>query len=107
MDITSQKTMEVQVEGRGKSKEEAFSSALSGLQKKIRVDLKGLPVRIEPLQIEVTKAEALKYTERFLFFFMKRQREEFYLELKVQVRVFAAAVDNIRFHETEDRRFFR
>lgn len=107
MDITSQNIMEVQVSGRGKTKEEAFSSALSSLQKKIREDLQGLPVRIEPLQIKVVKAEVLQYTERFLFLFMKRQREEFHLELEVQVRVFVAAVDNIRFQVTEDRRFFR
>jgi len=75
----------VTVSGKGNTKDEAVSHALSKIQKQIFAEVNQLVVRAEPENIEEVEATVEEYTERFLFFFMPRKRMKCNVTLKVDV----------------------
>ncbi len=54
-------------------------------------------LRIEPLEVEVLEAEESVRVEKFLFFFLPRQRREFRVRLAITVKVTSLDVDKVNF----------
>lgn len=94
--------MNVVLEGKGKSKQDAFINAISFLQKKISSSVKGTVIRIEPLDVNFVEGTETRFTEKFFFFFMKREVSNFHLKVEVKVRVFSVDHDSFEF-ELNDR----
>lgn len=95
------------LEGKGKSKEEALGNALMGLQKSIKSGIKDIPIRIEPLEVQIIEGKELTYTERFMFFFMKREVKEYHIKIQVIVNLFTIDIESFNFEKVADTRFLR
>lgn len=97
-----QKTIQqkVIVSGKGDSKQHAFAGALSEIQKKLMQQSEVL-LRVEPLKVDVLKAEEKSYTERFLFFFFPRKRTSYEVELAVTVSVTEIELADVPFTPLE------
>lgn len=85
--MIEQKWITVTVSGKGSSKDEAVSRALSNIQKQIFAELNQLVIRAEPDKVEEIEAVVEEYTERFLFFFMPRKKLKCKVTLKVDVNL--------------------
>lgn len=101
--ITTETETTLEIEGKGKTKSHALDAAFSTIKKKVG----GTPLRIEPLDVEVLQADEIQYTERFLFLFFKRTRSEYFLRLRVRVRMVGIDLDSIPFTVKKDRSLFR
>lgn len=89
--------IKVQVSGQGKTKNEAFSSALNQIQKTILKQHDQLILRIEPVDIEVLKSEYNEKTERFLFLFFPRVKTNYFVSLEVTVDVTLFSLEDVDF----------
>ncbi|EUJ42124.1 hypothetical protein BCAMP_00800 [Brochothrix campestris FSL F6-1037] len=58
-------------------------------------------VRIEPIDIEMLEATATHETERFLFFFFKRDKVTYQVKLNVTIELTKIVVENIAFKERQ------
>lgn len=56
-------------------------------------------VRIEPLDIQIIRAEQETFTERFLFFFLPRTRADYRVLLDVEVEITLIEMEMIPFVE--------
>ena len=101
--IAEDREIVLQIEGRGKTKDQALGAAFSGIKKVVG----GTPLRIEPLDVEILEATENQYTERFMLFFFKRIRSEYLLRLNVRVRVFDFHLEDIEFEVKADHSLFR
>jgi uncharacterized protein (TIGR03578 family) len=101
--ITEEREITLQIEGRGQTKEQALNAAFSNLKNEVS----GTPLRIEPLDAEVLEADEIQYTERFLFLFFRRTRFEYFLRLRVRVRVVCIKMDSIPFKQKINKSIFR
>ncbi|WP_313582777.1 DUF4312 family protein [Lacrimispora sp.] len=101
--ITEEKEMTLQIEGRGQTKEQALNAAFSNLKNEVG----GTPLRIEPLDAEVLEADEIQYTERFLFLFFRRTRFEYFMRLRVRVRVVCIKMESISFKQKINKSIFR
>ncbi len=54
-------------------------------------------LRIEPVDVQVLKAEESVRVERFLFFFLPRQRREYRVQLEIKVQVTSLDVAKVTF----------
>jgi uncharacterized protein (TIGR03578 family) len=54
-------------------------------------------LRIEPVEVRVLKAEESVRVEKFLFFFLPRQRREFRVQLEITVKVSSLDADKVTF----------
>ena len=95
--ITKQQTQVIRVLGEGESQAMAFASALNNVSKNILKDSKDVLIRIEPMDITVIRAVEKKYTERFLFFFFRRTRTSYEVELDVKVSIGLIELDDVSF----------
>lgn len=77
----------VVVSGKGSTKAEAVSRALSTIQKEIFAESNLLIVRAEPEHIEEIEAVVEEYTERFFFIFFPRKKLRCEVKLKVTVNL--------------------
>ncbi|MFB2863698.1 DUF4312 family protein [Aeromonas sp. MdU4] len=80
-------TTQVIVNGKGATRQQAFAAALSQVQPTLLKDNPLVMLRIEPLEVQVLKAEELVRVEKFLFFFLPRQRHEYRVQLEIKVQV--------------------
>ncbi|MBU5266696.1 DUF4312 family protein [Virgibacillus proomii] len=85
----------VMINGKGKTKDEAVSRALSKIQKQIFDKLDQLIIRAEPKSMEEVEATIEEYTERFLFFFLPRRRMKCSVTLKVEVNLKTMNAENL------------
>lgn len=99
--VTTKKQQVIRVEGTGEEKHKAFAHALNQIHGRILKEKNDVVARIEPLAINVVKAEQETYTERFLFFFMPRTRVTYRVLLDVEVEVTSVAMENVAFVETK------
>lgn len=90
-------TQEVIVSGNGKEKSHAFSQALQNVQQKLMKQSSDVFLQIEPIDVEVLKAEQQETTERFLFFFLPRKKITYLVELKVKVVIKKISQEKINF----------
>ena len=100
--IMGNQEITLEVEGRGDTKDQALGAAFSNIQKQVG----GMPLRIEPLDVEVLQATETQRSERFLLLFFPRIRSTYHLRLKVQVRVVSIHVEKITFQTQTERSLF-
>ncbi|MCT4707876.1 DUF4312 family protein [Enterobacteriaceae bacterium H11S18] len=87
----------VRVSGRGDSKAKAFADALSHVQGTVLKSSQHILLRIEPQDVQVVQARVQAKKEAFLFFFLKRERRTFSVELDVTVNVTAINLEKVDF----------
>ncbi|RMN21154.1 hypothetical protein ALQ63_03243 [Serratia plymuthica] len=80
-------TTSVKVEGKGDSKAKAFASALANVQGTVLKSTSNILLRIEPQDVSVLKAEEKITKEKFLFFFLPRERKTYTVTLEITVNV--------------------
>ncbi|HEH9399644.1 cytoplasmic protein [Aeromonas sobria] len=90
-------TTQVIVNGKGATRQQAFAAALSQVQPTLLKDNPLVMLRIEPLEVQVLKAEESVRVEKFLFFFLPRQRCEYRVELEIKVQVTSLDVAKVAF----------
>ena len=90
-------TTQVTVNGKGTTRQQAFAAALSQVQPTLLKDNQQILLRIEPVDVQVLKAEESVRVEKFLFFFLPRQRREFRVRLAITVKVTSLDVDKVNF----------
>jgi len=71
----------------GKTKNEALTKAVALLRKQIYKEVDGLILRMEPLEIYVLNEEKKIEIEKFLFFFMPREKVQYFMEFKIKVHI--------------------
>jgi uncharacterized protein (TIGR03578 family) len=97
--VTVKKRQVIRVEGTGKEKNLAFANALNQIHNRVLKEKKDVIVRIEPLDIQIVKAEQETFTERFLFFFLPRTRVNYRVLLDVEVAITLVEMDTLHFEE--------
>ncbi|WP_368157211.1 DUF4312 family protein [Aeromonas sp. R10-2] len=90
-------TTQVIVNGKGATRQQAFASALSQVQSTLLKDNQQVLLRIEPVDVQVLKAEESVRVEKFLFFFLPRQRREYRVQLEIKVQVTSLDVAKVTF----------
>lgn len=90
-------TTQVTVNGKGATRQQAFAAALSQVQSTLLKDNPRVLLRIEPVEVEVIEAEESVRVEKFLFFFLPRQRHEYRVRLTITVRVTSLDTDMVTF----------
>ncbi|ADO50164.1 DUF4312 family protein [[Enterobacter] lignolyticus] len=95
--MKEQFTTTVRVKGKGEAKARAFADALSHVQAAVMKASPHILLRIEPQDVEVIHAREAVRKEAFLFFFLRRERRTFSVELDVTVSVTALNLDKVEF----------
>ncbi|MFQ2385765.1 DUF4312 family protein [Aeromonas dhakensis] len=90
-------TTQVTVNGKGATRQQAFAAALSQVQSTLLKDNPRVLLRIEPVEVEVIEAEESVRVEKFLFFFLPRQRHEYRVRLAITARVTSLDTDMVTF----------
>ncbi len=87
----------VRVSGRGDTKAKAFADALNQVQGTVLKSSPYILLRIEPQDVQVVQARVQVKKEAFLFFFLRRERRMFSVELDVIINVTAINLDKVDF----------
>ncbi|AJJ20233.1 MULTISPECIES: DUF4312 family protein [Yersinia] len=95
--MKEQYTTQVQVKGKGDSKEKAFANALGNVQNTVLKSTQNILLRIEPQDVKVLNAELSVKNEKFLFFFLPRERKTYSVELDITVNVTIINTDKVVF----------
>ncbi|MDN5680663.1 MAG: DUF4312 family protein [Ewingella sp.] len=95
--MKQQLTTTVRVEGKGENKAAAFSAALSQVQRTVLKSTNNILLRIEPQDVKVITAEETVRKEKFLFFFLARERKSYYVVLDITVNMTAIETDKVVF----------
>ncbi|WP_130832005.1 DUF4312 family protein [[Erwinia] mediterraneensis] len=88
---------QVKVQGKGDSKAKAFADALSRVQSQVLQSTQKILLRIEPQDVRVLRAQESVRTEKFLFFFLARQRRNYSVELEITVNVTVIDCEKVTF----------
>lgn len=99
MNVTENITKTLIVSGKGDTKQSAFASALSTIQKQVMEKNEDVMLQITPVSVQVVSAKAQTYTERFLFLFLPRKRSVYRVKLEVTVAITQIKMDQINFLE--------
>ena len=91
---------QVTVQGKGDSKAKAFADALSKVQQQVLRTSQKILLRIEPIDVRVLRAQESVRTEKFLFFFLARERRNYSVELDITVSVTVIDTDKVTFITT-------
>ncbi|MBP2098740.1 DUF4312 family protein [Enterococcus rivorum] len=97
--VTSKKQQVIRVEGIAEEKNKAFANALSQVQNHVLKESKDVTLRIEPIAVNVVKAEEETYVERFLFVLFPRVRHNFRVTLDVTADITMIEMDAVHFIE--------
>ena len=95
--MKQQYVTQVTVEGKGDSKAKAFADALSRVQNQVLRATQKILLRIEPEDVRVLNARESVKTEKFLFFFLARQRRTYSVELEITVSVTVFDTEQVAF----------
>ncbi|MEH4564410.1 DUF4312 family protein [Klebsiella oxytoca] len=95
--MKEQFTTTVSVTGKGESKTRAFADALNHVQAAVMKTSPHILLRIEPQDVAVVHAREAVRKEAFLFFFLRRERRTYSVELNVTVTVTAINLDKVDF----------
>ena len=90
-------TTQIIVNGKGATRQQAFAAALTQVQHTLLKDNPRVMLRIEPVEVQVLKAEESVRVEKFLFFFLPRQRREFRVQLEITAKVTSLDADKVTF----------
>lgn len=94
--MKEQYVTQVTVEGKGDTKAKAFADALSRVQNQV-LRATQILLRIEPQDVRVLRAQESVKTEKFLFFFLARQRRSFSVTLEITVSVTVFDTEQVAF----------
>ncbi|MFU9137058.1 DUF4312 family protein [Erwinia tasmaniensis] len=95
--MKEQFTTTVNVSGKGDSKSRAFADALSRVQNTLLKSTSKVLLRIEPQDVRVVRAQQSVRKEKFLFFFLARERRSYSVELDITVSVTVIDADKVVF----------
>lgn len=95
--MKEQFTTTVRVKGKGDAKTRAFADALNHVQAAVMKASPHILLRIEPQDVQVVQAQEAVRKEAFLFFFLRRERRTYSVELDVTVNVTAINLDRVDF----------
>ena len=95
--MKEQFTTTVRGTGKGESKTRAFADALNHVQAAVMKTSSRILLRIEPQDVAVVHAREAVRKEAFLFFFLRRERRAYSVELDVTVNVTAIDIDKVDF----------
>lgn len=87
----------VQVAGHGETKNSAFAAALSQVQAVVLKSTGYVLLRIEPEDVKIIKAEERRITEKFLFFFLPRQKQSYSVVLDITVSITMIDTEQVPF----------
>jgi len=96
---TSQRV--VRVTGKGDTKQKAFASALSQIQKKVIQNETAVTLQITPNRVLPVELQDNSYKEHFLFFFFPRIRHEFTVTIDVEVTINAIDLATVPFTKND------
>ena len=88
------------MQGKGDSKAKAFADALSKVQQQVLRTSQKILLRIEPLDVRVLRAQESVRKEKFLFFFLARERRNYSVELEITVSVTVIDTESVTFTAT-------
>lgn len=97
--ITTSRKATVEVSGQGATKQSAFSDAIAKVQRKIMEGSEDVFLQITPLNIEELSATKETYTEKFLFFFLPREKVRYAVKLLIHVEMTVVSMDKVTFVE--------
>jgi len=95
--MKEQFTTTVTVSGKGDTKGKAFADALSRVQSTVLRSTNKILLRIEPQDVQVIRAQESVRKEKFLFFFLARERRTYSVELEITVNVTVIDTDKVQF----------
>lgn len=95
--MKEQFTTTVSVTGKGETRSRAFADALSHIQAKVLQSTHYILLRIEPQDVQVVRAVERIKKEKFLFFFLPREKRHYQVELAVTVNVNAIDTEKVEF----------
>ncbi|RWR01069.1 cytoplasmic protein [[Pantoea] beijingensis] len=95
--MKEQSTTTVSVSGKGDTKGKAFADALSRVQSAVLRSTNKILLRIEPQDVRVIRAQESVRKEKFLFFFLARERRHYSVELEIVVNVTVIDTDKVTF----------
>ncbi|MBF4244101.1 DUF4312 family protein [Vibrio anguillarum] len=95
--MKEQLTTKVTVSGKGETKQQAFAAALSQVQPTLLKNNAKVLLRIKPLDVNVLQAEEKVKREKFLFFFLARDRRQYSVKLEVTVSLTHIDVEQVDF----------
>ncbi|KOC87799.1 DUF4312 family protein [Winslowiella iniecta] len=95
--MKEQFTTTVTVSGKGDTKGKAFADALSRVQSTVLRSTQKILLRIEPQDVQVIRAQESVRKEKFLFFFLARERRTYSVELEITVNVTVIDTDKVQF----------
>ncbi|MGC1043957.1 DUF4312 family protein [Pantoea agglomerans] len=95
--MKEQYVTQVTVGGKGDTKAKAFADALSRVQNQVLHTTQKILLRIEPQDVRVLRAQESVKTEKFLFFFLARQRRSFSVTLEITVSVTVFDTEQVAF----------
>jgi len=95
--MKEQFTTTVNVSGKGDSKGKAFADALSRVQNTVLKSTSKILLRIEPIDVQVMRATQSVKTEKFLFFFLARERRLYSVDLAITVNVSVIDAEQVDF----------
>ncbi|MFJ5161022.1 DUF4312 family protein [Pantoea sp. NPDC088449] len=98
--MKQQYEMQVKVQGKGESKAKAFADALSRVQQQVLRTSQKILLRIEPIDVRVLRAQESVRREKFLFFFLARERRSYSVELEITVSVTVIDTEKVEFTAT-------
>ena len=99
--MKEQYTTSVVVSGKGDTQSKAFADALSHVQHKVLQSTQKVLLRIEPQDVKVIQAQQSVRKEKFLFFFLPRERRNYSVELEITVNVTVIDADKVAFTVTQ------
>ncbi|AIX72438.1 MAG: DUF4312 family protein [Mixta calida] len=95
--MKEQFTTSVLVKGKGDTRGKAFADALSRVQQQVLQSTNKILLRIEPQDVKVIRAQQSVKKEKFLFFFLARERRNYSVELEITVNVTVIDTDKVEF----------
>lgn len=95
--MLKQSETSVHVSGRGSTKAQAFADALSRIQRTVITSSNRVLLRIEPKNVSVVEACEVKRIEKFLFFFLPKERNHYLVKLNVTVMMTEIDLDQVDF----------
>ena len=75
------------IKAKGKNEEEVIGKIFTVLKKTVTLDIDGIVIKLEPVNVYEVSREIEEYTETFLWFFMPRKKQMVEIELKIIVSI--------------------
>ncbi|MEA9390331.1 DUF4312 family protein [Acerihabitans sp. TG2] len=95
--MKQQSVLTVQVAGNGETKNSAFAAALSKVQSVVLKSTGYVLLRIEPEDVKIIMAEEHSTTEKFLFFFLPREKKRYSVVLDITVSITMIDTEKVPF----------